>query len=318
MTTPLLNMSACSAPFTTLTWHLSGPMALSIQRTAFSAMRSSRSPYHTRTSCGYVWYEKPHGSRSWLRIWRRSLCVPLADSACEAAMSAFPSATWKLCADVGVVGAGVGVLDPLWGWGDCKSESEGDEGLVAVMDIDRRPVAREGDTVDSSVRSREGRSLGFIDLGDGDRDFWNAEFQSNWSRPRPTSTFSGVDGGGIHGGVGVGGSDIFVVLDREPRPFKEPIERSALSFFPVLPPDLSTIGLCGCWLLEADLNRPRKPRDVFREGALDVDLHSLMVRFRPKVGGGFCPMVLRLSNRPSKSRRSSYSENAIDDMLGRG
>ena len=115
MTTPLLNMSACSAPLTTWTWHLSGPIVCSIQRTAFSAIRSSLSPYHTRTSCGYVSYENPSGRRSWLRIWRRSLCVPLADSACDAAMSAFPSATWKLWADVGVLGAGVGVLEPLLG-----------------------------------------------------------------------------------------------------------------------------------------------------------------------------------------------------------
>ena len=174
--------------------------------------------------------------------------MPLADSACDAAMSAFPSATWKLCPDVGVVpgeGEGVAVRAPFCGCGDCRSDEGGDIGLAA-REIDLRPLAR-GET-GPSVRSSGGRSLCLMAPGEGEFDFWKADSpQSNWSRPSPTSVFSGVDGGGSQGGFGTGGSDIFA-FPRE-RPFNEPMERSALSFLLVpLPLALAgfSTGLLGC------------------------------------------------------------------------
>ena len=121
---------------------------------------------------------------------------------------------------------------------------DGEVGLVAVMDIDRRPLVLGEDTTESSGRSSGRRSLCFMNPGEGDRDFWNVDsFQSKWSNPRPTSAFSVVVGEGIHGGVGRGGSDIFVVDCRE-RPFKEPIERRAFSFLTGPPSVLSGVGLC--------------------------------------------------------------------------
>src|SRR6266403_13888 len=60
-TTLLRYISPWSAPCTTLTRQRPGPIVRSIQRTAFSAIFSSRSPYHTRTICGYAEYENSHG-----------------------------------------------------------------------------------------------------------------------------------------------------------------------------------------------------------------------------------------------------------------
>jgi hypothetical protein len=93
-TTLLRYISPWSAPCTTWTRQRPGPIVRSIQRTAFSAIFSSRSPYHTCTACGYAAYENPHGCWSWLRICSKSLCVPREDSACAAEISALPSAAW--------------------------------------------------------------------------------------------------------------------------------------------------------------------------------------------------------------------------------
>jgi len=109
-TTLLRYISPWSAPRTTWTRHRPGPIVRSIHRTAFSAIFSSRSPYHTRTACGYAAYENPHGCWSWFRICSRSLCVPREDSACAATISALPSAAWY---------ALVAVILPLpWDVGD--------------------------------------------------------------------------------------------------------------------------------------------------------------------------------------------------------
>ena len=177
------------------------------------------------------------------------------------------------------------------------------------------------DAIEPSLeRSKGGRSRCFnIDEGDGER-LWSNEgsVQSNWSKPRPTSAFSLAVGVGIQGGVGTGGSDIFGVFPLD-RPLSEPMDRRALSFLPGPLPDFSLEGLCGSWLLDPDLKRPRKPFDGLRVAAVDGLPHllSLMVRLRYELEL-LRPKVLWLSKRPSKSRRSSYSENTADEMLGRG
>ena len=74
-------------------------------------------------------------------------------------------------------------------------------------------------------------------------------------------------------------------------------------------------------MLDPDLKRFKNPLDGFLVVVLvvDVDLASLVTRFLCDCEALVLlrSRVLRLSKQPSKSRRSSYSLKAADDVLGR-
>ena len=188
------------------------------------------------------------GSRSWLRICNRSLCVPFDDSEWDAARSALPRAAWKPWPGSGVV---IGVVFAEAGCGDWTKERGGDVAPLAPNETERRPSVRGDESEQTELsfdKSRGGRSGRLVNAGDGvghrlASTVWLV--QSSWSRPRPTSMLLFVVGDGIQGGVGTGGSDIFGVFPLD-RPLRDPIERRALSFLVEPPLDFSDGGLWGC------------------------------------------------------------------------
>lgn len=233
--------------------------------------------------------------------------MPLADSACDAAMSALPSWAWK------VLSVGVGVNSDRGEGGREGSEGIGGTGGMEIRDeafvlapneTDRRPPARIPLIEASPGMSSEASDLTDFVRGNvtGDDIPRTVPSHSRSSKPRPTSSVrrDGVQEDRL-------GVDVFLVGclgGADPRPFKEPIERRTFSFFPGPPLD------CGrsevepaLWLL-TPFSIPRKPFEVLRVATCLDDLLSLYVRLRVEQMLRR-PNVLMLSNRPSKSRRSS-------------
>lgn len=230
--------------------------------------------------------------------------MPLADSACEAAMSALPSWAWK------VLSVGVGVNSDRGDGGREGSEGIGGTGgmeiyellVLAPNDTDRRPPARIPLIGTSPGMSREASDLTDFVREMGDVTPRTVPSHLSSSKPRPASSVR--RDGAQEDRLGV---EVFFdgcLEGADERPFKEPIERRTFNFFPGPPLDCGRSEVEPALALLTPFSIPRKPFEVLRIATCLSDLLSLYVRLRVEQILRR-PKVLLLSNRPSKSRRSS-------------